>query len=169
MSDIYNGTKTGFMDGGSGTSVYTTTEMPLNLGGGDTIGVLLGTTEVSYTFDAGDADYAGDIFDGGTTAYEFGQGSQGGSNYTRQTLANETINEDNTNNRAEFDADDVTFAGLDGAEIQFALVVKQVGGDWTTLGDDPVIAYITSADFPLQTNGGDVTISWDANGIVHIT
>lgn len=169
MSDIYNGTKTAFMDGGSGTSVYAAAEMPLNLGGGDTLGVLLGTTEVSYTFTATDADYAGDIFDGGTTAYEFGNGTQGGSGYTRQTLANENIIEDNTNNRGEFDADDVTFASLDGAEIQFALVVKQVGTDWTTLGDDPVVAYITSTDFPLQTNGGDVTISWDAEGIVHIT
>lgn len=169
MSDIYNGTKTGFLDGGSGTSVYASGEMPLDLGGGDTLGVLLGTTEVSYSFTATDADYVGDIFDGGTTAYEFGNGTQGGSGYSPQELLNETINENNTDNRAEFDADDVIFTGLDGAEIQFALVAKQVGGDWTTHGDDPIIAYITSSDFPLQTNSGDVVISWDANGIIHIT
>lgn len=169
MSDIYNGTKTGFMDGGSGTSIYAAAEMPLNLGGGDTLGVLLGTTEVAYTFDADDADYVGEIFDGGTTAYEFGNGTQGGTGYSPQLLANENIIENTTDDRAEFDADDVTFSGLDGAEIQFALVAKQVGTDWTTPADDPIVAYITSADFPLQTNGGDVTISWDANGIVHIT
>lgn len=169
MSDIYNGTKTAFIDGGSGASIYTTTEMPLNLGGGDVLGVHLGTTEVSYTFSATDADYVGDIFDGGTTAYEFGNGSQGGSGYSIQTLSNESISEDNTNNRSVFDADNVTFPGLDGAEIQFAIISKQVGGDWTTYSDDPVVAYISSADFPLQTNGGDVTITWDSTGIVHIT
>jgi hypothetical protein len=164
MSDIYNGTKTAFMDGGSGASVYAGGEMPLNLGGGDTLGVLLADDTTSYTFDAADGDYVGDILDGGTTASEFG-----GTGYSAQNLSNENITEDNTNDRAEFDADDVTFTSLDGATIQFALVAKQVGGDWTTHGDDPIIAYITSADFPLVTNGGDVTISWDAEGIVHIT
>lgn len=165
MSDIYNGTKTAFMDGGSGNSVYAAAEMPLNLTG-DTIGTLLGSDDTSYTFSATDGDYVGDIFDAGTTATEFS-----GSGYTRSdgNLANATINEDNSNNRAEFDADDVTFTGLDGDAIQFALVAKQVGGDWGTAGDDPLVAYITSTDFPLTTNGGDVTISWDSTGIVHIT
>lgn len=166
MSDIYNGTKTGFMDGGSGSSVFAAAEMPFNLGGGDTIGTLLGSDNTSYTFTATDADYVNGIFDGGTTATEFA-----GSGYTRADgdHANATITEDNSNNRAEYDADDVTFTGLDGDAIQFALVAKQVGGDWTTPGDDPILAYITSADFPLTTNGGDVTISWDAEGIVQIT
>lgn len=165
MSDIYNGTKTAFMDGGSGSSVYAAGEMPLNLAG-DTIGVKLGSDDTSYTFSATDGDYTGDIFDGGTTATEFS-----GSGYTRTDgdLSSKTITEDNSNNRAEFDAADVTFSGLDGDAIQFALVDKQVGGDWTSSGDDPIVAYITSSDFPLTTNGGDVTISWDAEGIVHIT
>lgn len=161
-SDIYNGTKTAFMDGGSGNSVYASAEMPLNLTG-DTIGVLLGSDDTSYTFDATDGDYVGDIFDGGTTATEF-TGS-----YTPQTITTPTITEDNTNNRAEFDGDDVTFSGLDNDTIQFALVAKQVGGDWTTYGDDPLVAFIDSADFPLTANGGDVTISWDAEGIVQIS
>lgn len=164
MSDIYNGTKTAFMDGGSGVSVYTSTEMPLNLGGGDTLGVLLGSDSTSYTFSATDGDYVGDIFDGGTTATEFS-----GTNYSPQNLSGESITEDNTNNRAQFDANDVTFSGIDGDTIQFALVAKQVGGDWTTYGDDPIVAYITSADFPITTAGADVTISWDSTGIVHIT
>lgn len=162
MSDIYNGTKTGFMDGGSGSSVYNSGEMPLNLTG-DTLGVLLGSDDTAYSFDADDGDYAGDILDGGTTATEF-TGS-----YTVQNLGSKTITEDASNDRAEFDAGDVTFSSLDNDTIQFALVAKQVGGDWTTYGDDPLVAYITSPDFPLATNGGDVTISWDSEGIVHIT
>lgn len=162
MSDIYNGTKTGFMDGGSGSSVYAASEMPLNLTG-DTIGVLLGSDDTAYSFDADDGDYVGDILDGGTTATEFT------GTYTPQSIGSKTITEDTSNNRAEFDGGDVTFSSLDGDTIQFALVAKQVGGDWTTYGNDPLVAYITSADFPLSTNGGDVTISWDAEGIVHIT
>lgn len=162
MSDIYNGTKTAFMDGGSGNSVYQAAEMPLNLTG-DTIGVLLGSDDTAYTFNADDGDYVGDILDAGTTATEF-TGS-----YTPQTITTPTITEDNTNDRAEFDGDDVTFSALDGDTIQFALVAKQVGGDWTTYGNDPLVAYLTSANFPLATNGGDVTISFDAEGIVHIT
>lgn len=165
MSDIYHGTKTGFMDGGGGGSVYTSTEMPFNLTA-DTVGTLLGSDDTSYTFAATDGDYVGDIFDAGTTATEFT-----GSGYTRTdgNIGSKTITEDNTNGRAEFDGGDVTFAGLDGDAIQFALVAKQVGGDWTTFGNDPILAYITSADFPLTTNGGDVTISWNSEGIVHIT
>lgn len=163
MSDIYNGTKTAFMDGGSGSSVYASGEMPLNLTG-DTIGCLLGSDDTSYTFGADDGDYIGDIFDGGTTATEFT-----GSGYSVQALGGKAITEDTTNDRAEFDANDVTFSSLDGDTIQFALLGKQVGGDWTTYGDDPLVAYITSSDFPLTTNGGDVTISWASNGIVHIS
>lgn len=163
MSDIYNGTKTGFMDA-SGNSVYASDEVPLDLGA-DTLGVALGSDDTSYTFSATDGDYLGEILDGGTTATEF-TGS-----YSVQALSSKTITEDNTNNRAEFDAADVTFSSIDNDTIQFALVAKQGpdSADWTTYADDPLIAYITSADFPLTTNGGDVTISWDANGIVHIT
>lgn len=164
-SDIYNGTKTAFMDGGSGGSVYAAAEMPLNLIG-DTIGTKLASDDTAYTFAATDGDYTGDIFDGGTTATEFA-----GTGYTRTDgdHTSKTITEDNTNNRAEYDAADVTFAGLDGDAIQFALVDKMVGTDWTTPLDDPLVAFIDSADFPLTTNGGDVTISWNAEGIVHIT
>lgn len=164
MSGIYNGTKTAFMDGGSGSSVYAAAEMPLDLSG-DTLGLALANDTTAYTFSPTDGDYLGDILDDGTTATEFS-----GSGYTTaENLSGFTINENNSNNRAEWDANDYTFTSLDGETIQFALVAKQVGGDWTTYGDDPLVAQITSADFPLTTNGGDVTISWDSTGIVHIT
>lgn len=168
MSDIYNGTKSGWLDGGGGDSVYASAEVPLGMGpsDGDVIGTLLGSDDTAYTFSATDGDYVGDIFDAGTTATEFS-----GTGYTRADgdHSSKTITEDNTNNRAEYDAADVTFAGLDGDAIQFALVAKQVGADWTTPADDPLLAYITSSDFPLTTNGGDVTISWASEGIIHIT
>lgn len=164
MSDIYNGTKTAFLDGGSGQPTYAADEVPISLTD-DTIGVILGSDDTSYTFGASDGNYVGDILDGGTTATEFT------GTYTPQNLGSKTITQDATNNRAEFDAADVTFTGLDNDTIQFALLGEQGpdSADWTTYSDDPLIAYITSSDFPLTANGGDVTISWDAEGIVHIT
>lgn len=168
MSNLYNGFKTAFFDGGGGDSVYLAAEMPAGFGASDAdvIGTLLGSDDTAYTFNADDADYVSELFDAGTTATEFA-----GTGYTRADgdHGTQTITEDNTNDRAEYDAADVTFAGLDGDAIQFAALAKQVGADWTTPTDDPVIAHITSADFPLTTNGGDVTISWATEGIVHIT
>lgn len=165
MSDIWNGTKTAYGDGGSGGSVYAAGEMPVNWIG-DTVGVLLGSDNTAYSFNADDGDYVGDIFDGGVTAEEFA-----GTGYTRADgePANPTITEDNANDRAEYDADDVTFSGLNGDTIQFAILAKQGGADWTTFGDDPLLAYLTSANFPLATNGGDVTLTFDSEGIWQIT
>lgn len=163
MSDMWNGTKVALLDGGSGASLYTATEMPIDFGGNDTIGMLLGSDDTAYSFDPDDADYVADLFDGGTTATEFT-----GTGYSPQNLTTLTLNENNTNDRGEFDSDDVVFSGIDGDTIQFAVLAKQVGGDWTTPADDPVVAYLTSSDFPLPTNGGDVTIAMPSAGIVHI-
>ena len=94
MSDIYNGTKTGFMDGGSGASVYASGEMPIDLGA-DTLVTLLASDSTAYSFTATDADYTNGIFDGGTTATEFsGTGYNPG---TDGTLGSLNITEDNTN------------------------------------------------------------------------
>ena len=154
MSDIYNGTKTAFL----GTGVYANS---INVET-DTLGVFLGSDDTSYTFSPTDGDYVADIFDAGTTATEF-TGA-----YTPQTLTTVTIEEDNTNDRAEVHADNVTFTAIDGDTIQFALIAKQVGTDWSTPADDPLVAFLTSSDFPLPTSGGDVTFNWGAEGIVHI-
>lgn len=126
----------------------------------DTIEVALFSTSTSYSFNP-DHTYVADVFDGGTTGQEFS-----GSGYARQSLGGKSAAVDNGNDRGEFDANDVTFSSIDGDEIQAALVYKVGPTDDT---DSPLVAHITSSDFPLQTNGGDVTLSWDSNGIVHIT
>ena len=135
MSDIYNGTKTAFMDGGSGGSVYTATEMPLNLAG-DTLGVLLASDSTSYTFSATDADYVGDLFDGGTTAAEFS-----GTGYSPQNLSSLTITEDNTNKiRVTVEGTEIgNLTADDGLPFQAG---DQATADNTTAvgGDSPVIS-----------------------------
>jgi len=49
------------------------------------------------------------------------------------------------------------------------------GGDDTTPGDDEIIAIFDDdsagsvADLPLSTNGSDVSISWNSEGIINVT
>lgn len=154
MSDIFNGIKTAMI----GTGVYPDT---LNVEA-DTLGVFLASDDTPYTFDGNDADYLGELFDG-VQATEFT------GTYTPQIMTTKTVPEDTTNNRAEFHADNVTFPEPNGDTIQFGVIAKQVGGDWTTPADDPLVAYLTSAEFPLPTNGGPVELAWPAEGIVHVT
>ena len=58
-----------------------------------------------------------------------------------------------------FDADDVTFTAVSaGDTIEAVVLYKDTG----VAGTSPLIAYIdTITGFPLATNGGDITISWD--------
>jgi len=135
----------------------------------DTIKVALGSDNTAYTFDQANHEFVGDVLDGGTTGEEFA-----GSGYSRQTLANTAVTQDDVDNEGVADADDVTFSSIDGDTIQFIVVYAQVGADDTTPGDDPILALYDDdsagslADLPLTANGGDVTISWDAEGIINI-
>lgn len=135
----------------------------------DTIKVALGSDNTAYTFDQAAHEFVGDVFDGGTTGTEFA-----GTGYSRQTLANTAVTQDDTDNEGVADADDVTFSSIDGDTIQFIVVYKQVGTDDTTAGDDPILALYDDdsagslADLPLTANGGDVTVSWDSEGIINI-
>ena len=138
----------------------------------DTIKVALGNNSTSYTFDPDNHTHVSDVFDGGTTAQEFGNGS--GTGYTRQTLTTPSTSQDNNDDEGVFDADDVTFPSLDNADIQFIMIYKQVGGDDTTPGDDPIAVVLDDdsagsvADLPLTTNGSDVQLSFSNEGILNV-
>jgi len=135
----------------------------------DTLKVALVSDNTAYSFSPDTDSFVGDVLDGGTTAEEFQ-----GTGYSRQTLSNVTVTQDDTDDEGVADADDVTFTGLDGDTIQAVLVYKEVGGDETTPGDDPIIAVFDDnsagslADLPLATNGGDVTLAFSSEGIVNI-
>jgi len=136
----------------------------------DTLKVALLSNATAYTFDENTHETVADVIDGGTTGTEFSGGS-----YARQTLQNVTVQQDDPDNEGVLDADDTTFSSLDTEDIQTIIIYKQVGGDDTTPGDDPIIAVLDDdsagslADLPLTTNGSDVTISWNAEGILNIT
>lgn len=83
------------------------------------------------------------------------------SGYARQTLAGETVTEDDTNDFAYLDATDPTFSALVAGETVIgAVLFRHTGADATA----PVYAYYDVTDTP--TNGSDITIVFDtpANG-----
>lgn len=128
----------------------------------DTLRVALISDDIAYTPDPDAQEFVADVLDG-VDAVEFT-----GTGYSRQTVTTPTVGQDNVNDRAEFDGDDVVFTGIDGDTVQSALLYKEVGVDATTPADDPVIAHITSANFPMPANGGDITVQWDPEGILHL-
>jgi hypothetical protein len=137
----------------------------------DTLRVALYNDTVAFTFDPSAHEFVADVLDGGTTAEEFG--GAGGTGYSRQGLANATVTEDDTNNQADFDADDLQFADLDGETIQGAIIYKQVGGDDTTPADDPIIQVYDNdqgdvSDFPIATNGSTIELQFDAGGLLSV-
>jgi len=83
--------------------------------------------------------------------------------YARQTLANKTVTEDDTNDFAYMDADDVVFTALaTGQTITWAYLLEFVTNDT----DSFLEAAYDVTDTP--TNGGNITIVWNtpANGAV---
>lgn len=86
--------------------------------------------------------------------------------YARQAIGTEAINEDAANNRAELDGDNVAWSALTtGGTVQGALVYQHVGADAV----NKPIAFIDSGGFPFSLTGADLTINWNAEGIVQIT
>lgn len=123
----------------------------------DTIQVMLVTS--SYTPDADDtyidAGGANDPVD-----HELS-----GSGYTRKTLASKAINTDNTNDRAEFDAANLTWTAINAGTAAAAIVFHNAGTGDTGA---QMICYIDQGGFPITTNGGDLTITWNAEGILQL-
>lgn len=119
-----------------------------------------------------DSSYTGDVdndwVDDGTasdpqskeiavTGYTIGFSGTG-----RKTLAGKTITTDDTNDVAIMDANDVTWTALGtGATIGAAILYKRGSADT----DSQLIAKFDLTDTP--TNGSDVTIQWNALGLLN--
>jgi hypothetical protein len=69
-----------------------------------------------------------------------------------QTLINKTSTD------GVADADDVTFPGLTGAQLEAVVIYKDTGAE----GTSPLIAYFDSGvGLPLTPNSGNVPLIWD--------
>lgn len=70
-----------------------------------------------------------------------------------QTLASKSVT------AGVFDAADVTFTAVTSGSTAKAIVIWK---DTGTPSTSPLLAYIdTITGFPLATNGGDITVTWD--------
>lgn len=128
----------------------------IDLNAPDDIRVLLFESKSDVNKD--DADVAAVLARGGTTELT-------STNYGRVSLANEATSQDDANDRAEFDADDAVFSNLVQATsetITGYLVFKFVTND---AGSIPLVQGDIS---PAITPNGDLTMQWDAQGIIQL-
>jgi hypothetical protein len=131
-------------------------EFDLHTGGDDIRAVLVMTNTTADTEDEET------LMNGFTTLDE-----SDATGYARQALANEVVNQDNPNNRAEFDADDVSFAGLGGdatRDYQGCLIYKHVTNDT----DSIPLFFVEFSNQPLAKEATQVDVPWDAQGILQL-
>jgi len=89
-----------------------------------------------------------------------------GASYARQAIAGKVINEDAANNRAELDGTDTVFTSLGAGtrQAQAAVLYKHVTND----ADSVPIAYFDTGGFPFDGTGSNVTVQWNAEGILQV-
>lgn len=130
----------------------------LDLNAHDIRVALLMTNTTADTENGGKTTISGGS--GFTTLDEFD-----GSGYVRKQLATEAVNKDDANDRAEFDADDVTWTALGAGTRSVAgiLVYRHITND----ADSIPIAWIEFASAKTP-DGSNFTVEWDAEGILQI-
>lgn len=87
---------------------------------------------------------------------------ESGTGYTAggATLSNKSVTKDTTNDRAKFDADDVTWTGLNVGTPSHAILYDDTHATKCT------VAYW---EVTTPTNGGNYTLQFGANGIILLT
>lgn len=91
-------------------------------------------------------------------AHDFWDDASAGVVGTPQTIANTTV----TNGL--FDGDNVTFTAVTGDPCEAIIIYIDTGSAATSR----LVAYIDTGvtGLPVTPNGGDITISWNASGII---
>lgn len=131
----------------------------------DTVRVMLCTA--SYVADRDDdlvdAGGANDAIDHelSGTGYVSGHGNTG-----RKTLASKTVTVDKPNDRTEFDAADASWPGINAGTAAQAVIHKEGSVDDT---DARLLCHVDSGGFPLVTNGTDLDINWNTEGIFQLS
>lgn len=132
------------------------------------------TTTIDYLNDAGmkiglstsvHVPNKDDTFIDDVGADDFVDGELSGGGYSRQTLGGKTMAYDAANDRVEFDANDTTFAAITAGTAAQATMMKDTG----TATTSPNLGNIDTGGFPVITNGGDVVLQWNAEGILQLT
>jgi len=133
----------------------------------DTLKVLLVSTATAYSPNVDDklinAGGANDIIDAETNVTNY---TRGFGNSGRKTLASKTFNVDDTNDRGEMKAADITWTALGNGTnqtVEAAILVKEVTDDT----DSFQIGYYDFANF--VTSGANFTLQWNTEGLIHLT
>lgn len=88
------------------------------------------------------------------------------SGYARVALTGEAVNVDDTNDRAEFDANDLSFTGLSGNSsraIQGVLLYKHVTNDADSI---PIVFIDFTSDIPATAT--QIDVPWDSEGVLQL-
>jgi hypothetical protein len=92
------------------------------------------------------------------TGYTAGHGNSG-----RKTISNPTITVDDPNDQAEFDCDDPVWTGIDAGTAEMACLHRQ------GTSDDSDAKRIGDYDISQVTNGGNLTLQVNAEGLLKLT
>lgn len=109
-------------------------------------------------------DYIATATEVTSTGYTGGWGGAG-----RKALAGKALAVDQGNDRAEFDCTNITWSSISQAAAEtwvgFSLI-KEITNDAAS----PAVCLIdTASGIPLTPNGSDITLTIDAEGLLHIT
>jgi hypothetical protein len=127
---------------------------------GETVVVGLLDSTANYSFSADQDALISDL----PTAAEPSDPS-----YGRQTVSNVTVAQDNADDEGVLDGDNVTFSSLTTAnQIEVVFVARQRDGLLLSVFDDDSGDNGGIADLPIPTNGSDLEIQFDAEGILTI-
>lgn len=90
-----------------------------------------------------------------------------GANYARQLCANQVVTEDVANERSEFSHDVITWANL-GAGVRQCIGVIYYS-HVTNDADSVPLFFVDTGGFPFDGNGGNVTLTPNAQGAAQLT
>lgn len=138
---LYNSGKTKLINGGIDLDT-------------DTIKVALLTSSYTPSIDSHD------FFDDVSANESSGTGYTAGG----ATLASVTVTQDNTNDRAVFDASDVSWPSSTIANARYAVIYKSTG----TAATSALIGYIDLGSTK-SSNGDTFKIEWNASGILYLS
>lgn len=88
-----------------------------------------------------------------------------GTGYARKALASKAITESDALDKSIFDAADVVYTSMNAGTAAYIVIAKSTGTDSTSV----LIALIDMTASTIISNGGDVTLQWDANGILQLS
>ncbi len=85
-----------------------------------------------------------------------------GSGYARAVLTSRAITRNDGVDKIYFSADEIPFLAINAGICGGAVIYKRVGSDDSTPADDPLFAFLTTAQ--ITTNGTGIIIEFNSNG-----